>query len=161
MKFKFTLENSNISPFEIEIHRSFWTGGIKVLVNGKKAQRLKETGKPFSIPMQDGSMKKMYVKGAGLDPTPIIFLDDREIILSKRLVPYEIPLAILPFTLVFVGGALGGLLGASAVVINFRIFRAQHSKTVKILSSLGITLGTIIVFLILAVAIEFVSRQKK
>lgn len=146
LKHKFKLNELN-SP-EIEIDQSFWWGTIKVFVNGKKIERLREKGKPFPIPMSDGSIKKMFVKSGGFDYVPKIVVEGKEYLLARKLLWHEYVLVLLPFPLLLIGGAIGGAFAAIGIITNRRILRTDWSMAVKISSVFGVTLLSVIGYLI-------------
>lgn len=146
MKHKFKLQETNCP--EIEVEQSLWLGKTKVLVNGKEIARLSERGKPFPIPMTDGSVKKMFVKSGGFDYVPKVIVDGEEFRLARKLHWYEYTLGFLPLLLLLYGGAIGGALGAVGALLNIRIFRTDWPMVIKVLSVFGITLLTAIAFLI-------------
>ncbi len=135
MKYKFKLQETN-SP-EIEIDKSFWIGMIKVYVEGKEIGFLKEKGKPFPIPMGDGTVKKMLVKGR-LDDVPKVIVDGKEIQLARKLFWYEYVLGFIPAVLLM-GGALGGAFAFIGIMFNFKILRFSHTMFIKSLFIIGIT----------------------
>ncbi len=135
MKYKFKLQEGN-NP-EIELEKSFWLGNIKVYVNGKEVARLKEKGKPFPLPMGDGTVKKMLVKG-WLDDVPKVIVDGKEILLARKLFWYEYVLGFIPAVLLM-GGALGGAFGVIGIMFNFKILRSSHTMLIKSLFILGVT----------------------
>ena len=135
MKYRFKLQETN-SP-EIELEKSFWMGMIKVYIDGKEIEFLKEKGKPFPIPMGDGTVKKMLVKGR-LDDLPKVIVDEKEIMLARKLFWYEYALGFMPAVLLM-GGALGGFFGVIGVIFNFKILRFSHTILIKSLFIIGIT----------------------
>jgi hypothetical protein len=65
-------------------------------------------------------------------------VDGTEIPLERRLRPWEVALSLLSFGLV-VGGALGGLLGAIAWLVNNRLVRSSARAPIRVLGMLGVT----------------------
>ena len=113
---------------------------------------LQESGKPFPLTMPDGSIRKMFVKSSGLDYVPKVMIDGREIILARKLEWYEYALALLPFALIFVGGALGGLCAVAGLFFNLQIFRTDWPLAVKVLSVLGVSVLAGLAYMIGAAA---------
>ncbi|MFE6555808.1 hypothetical protein ACFVHS_46855 [Streptomyces sp. NPDC057746] len=58
--------------------------------------------------------------------------------------------AALPLCLIIVGGLIGGLVGALGTVINLKIARLALSPVWKALSMVGIILGAVITYLLIA-----------
>ena len=135
MKYRFKLQETN-SP-EIEIEKSFWLGFIKVYVGGKEIGFLKEKGRPFPVPMGNGTVKKMLIKGR-LDDAPKVIVDGKEIQLARKLFWYEYVLGFIPVVLLM-GGALGAFFGAIGIMFNFKILRFSHTMLIKSLFIIGVT----------------------
>ena len=70
---------------------------------------------------------------------------------SKSLKWYEQVVCLLPIALVAVGGAIGGLCGGLAVAINMLIFSKDISVGKKYLYVLLVGLGSVVLYLVLAV----------
>ncbi|MCK5534002.1 hypothetical protein KAI68_02715 [bacterium] len=147
MKLKFKLQESN-SP-EIELDKSFWLGKIKVCVNGKEVKPMKEKGNPFPIPMGDGTVKKMLVKG-GLDDLPKVIVDGKRIHLGRKLFWYEYALGLIPVVLLM-GGAWGGFCGGVGVLVNFKILRTSYTMRTKVLFVVGVTFFSSFIYAIIVV----------
>lgn len=136
---KYKLKIDELSSQEIELDYSVLWGKMKAFVHGKEIFKLKESGKPFPIPMPDGSTKKLYVKSSGFDLTPKIIVDGREILLARKLLWYEHVLALLPIYLLFLGGAIGGALAAVAIMTNHIVLRKDWVLGVRMLTVLEVT----------------------
>ncbi len=95
----------------------------KLLVNGKEAQR---TRKRFEYVLRDNQGHKYFieVRPIFLDPVPKVVIDGEEIFLEEKLTAIQWIWSGLPILLMFIGGAIGGFLGATAFWINTRIFRS-------------------------------------
>lgn len=75
-------------------------------------------------------------------------------ILEEKLTPLEYILGIFPIFLIFIGGALGGFLGAVAVSLIYSFMQYDKRKGAQVVFSLGVTalayiLYFVIVFFIL------------
>lgn len=70
------------------------------------------------------------------------------------LTPWQKALAVLPLALVAVGGLIGGVLGALAMLTNVRIARAQLSTPVKVIAMLGVAVAALIVLLVAAAVLS-------
>jgi hypothetical protein len=147
LEYKFTLDE--LEKSEIEIQRSLWTGRTLVFVDGDKVSKQKKGGY-YEIKSEDGSIKKLKIKGAGFDGIPKVFIEDKEVVLARKLLWYEYLIAGFPLVLVFTGGAIGGLFGALATVYNLRIIRSNMSLLLKALSIIATTIIAGVLYLIFA-----------
>jgi hypothetical protein len=147
LKYKFTLDE--LGESEIELQRSFLTGRTQVFVDGKEVRKQKPHGY-YGIELGNGCIKKLKIKGASFDGIPRVFLEDKEIVLARKLLLYEYLIAGFPFVLVFFGGAIGGLFGALATLYNFRIIRSNMSLMIKMLSIIASTIIAGLFYLIFA-----------
>ncbi|GAA0182109.1 hypothetical protein SH2C18_45430 [Clostridium sediminicola] len=147
MIFNFRLPEKN-SP-EIVVKTSIWSKP-KIFVNNIQMKRLKEKGKPYSITMSDGTIRKIFMKLNPLDPVPRIFFGNNEILLAKKLLWYEYLIGGFPLILIIIGGALGGAIGVTASVFNFNIFRKEYSLFTKILLTTAITIISFTAYLTVA-----------
>ena len=64
-----------------------------------------------------------------------------------------------PFILVFVGGAIGGGLGALAYFINLKIYKSNLSNTYKVVLNILTGITAIIVWFLIAVSIRVYFQQ--
>ncbi|MET8506519.1 hypothetical protein ABZV60_17975 [Streptomyces sp. NPDC004787] len=70
------------------------------------------------------------------------------------LTAWQKGLAVLPLLLVAVGGLIGGVLGALAMLTNVKIARSQVSTPVKAMAMLGVTAAALVVLLVTAAALS-------
>ncbi|MER5376117.1 hypothetical protein [Streptomyces sp. NPDC002553] len=66
-------------------------------------------------------------------------------------------LAALPLGLLFIGGLIGGLIGALGLVTNLKIARTALTPTWKALSMVGVIIGAAVTYLLLAAALVAAS----
>lgn len=137
MQYKFT--SKELGKSEIEIHKSFWTGRTLVFVDGNEVSKQKKVGY-YELKSDKGDIKRMIIKGAGFDSVPKVFIEDKEVVLARKLLWYEYLIAVSPVVLVIAGGVIGGLFGALAAVYNFRIIRSSMSLVLKALSIMVTTI---------------------
>jgi hypothetical protein len=133
----------------IEVSRSYWTGRIFVWVNGQPAEKEGGLSRAFLIPLPDGVTKKLEVDRGGFDYIPRVYVDGNRIEIGRKLKWYELILGGLPLLMVF-GGALGGLCGAIAFTVNFRVLRSDKKAIYKGLTIAGVTALSVIIYFVLA-----------
>jgi len=102
----------------------------------------------FVLRDNHGQERTIQLRATLLDPLPVVEIDDEKIRLDRALAWYEYLWAGLPVVLIFAGGALGGLFGASAAFVNARVFRSDRSNPVKYalsaLASVGAATGYVV-----------------
>lgn len=69
--------------------------------------------------------------------------------------PHPVQLAVLgwPIFLLFVGGAVGGLIGAGAAALNYRIMMSERTAVFRYGACFLVGAGAIVVFLLAALAL--------
>lgn len=149
MRFEFTVPQAE-SP-RIVIEYPFMLRP-RVSVDGKRIERVRDVGRPYLIEMPDGTAKKMTVSTAGLDYVPKVTVDGERIYLARKLSWYELLLGAFPVLLLFLGGAIGGLIGGGAMILNYRVLRTERPAAVKALIVLGTTVSASILMLLASLA---------
>lgn len=153
MKHQFTLPNFPNVNFEMEI--SFWTGKSKLFKDEMQVERSIELGKPFLIPDSNGKIVKAYPKPTFPDIIPVLEIDDHKYHIVEKLAWYQAVLAVLPFSLAFIGGgALGGAIGAVASLLNLQILRNEKLGKIKYLYVVNVTLIAYATYFFLALMIK-------
>lgn len=109
MNYKFQLQGFPASNFEMET--SLWTGNSKLLMDKTPIDQSKEKGKPFLIPSPDGSITKAFPKQSLPEFVPILEIDGVKNQIVEPLKWYQTFIGGLPVTLLFIGGAVGGVIG--------------------------------------------------
>ncbi|MBI5302299.1 MAG: hypothetical protein HY868_09185 [Chloroflexi bacterium] len=131
--------------------QGFFTGS-KLLVDGQPAPKGKKRGQ-FILRRNDGTEIVAQIHSAvlGLDPVPQLVVDGKTIHIAEPFKWYQLLWSGIPILLLFIGGGLGALCGATAFAINARIFRSQKSGAVKYLMTAAVTVASAATFFILAV----------
>lgn len=130
---------------ELKITNGF-AGELKVFWNGVKIKKIKGS---YYVNINNES-KLLVVEKHKFLGFPIVFLDDKEIVIVKKLKRYEWVLSALPLLLIFVGGAIGGLIGSIGFSINVPIFRSKLPSSVKIILSLILLPVFVVIYFVLA-----------
>jgi len=148
MKFNFRLPDFPNSNFTLE--KSIWIGKTKLFKDNIQIEQLSEKGKPFLIPKSDGSYLKAFTKQSFPDFVPTIEINGKKSYIVDKLKWYEYALGGFPILLLFIGGALGGIIGVMGVILNFSIFRQEGSQFLKYLKVVGIVLASYLLYFIIA-----------
>jgi hypothetical protein len=131
--------------------------GPKLLLNGVA---MKRKGLSYGVGSDSGEEIKIQLKYNFLDPIPTLKIGEETIELAKPLQWYEYAWIGVPMLLVFVGGALGGFVGAGSTVVNGRIFRSDRGAVYKYAVAGVTTLVGVVVFFVLAVAFRLAIGAK-
>jgi hypothetical protein len=124
----------------------FWRA--QLLQNGLPLKRQKGH---FSVQNNAGETVPIRFKTEFLDPIPKVIIGDDVIHLVPSLRWYEYLWAGFPILLLFIGGAVGGLLGAAAAYTNAKIFRTQRSAPAKYALTGLVSIGAAIAWLAVGV----------
>ena len=130
--------------------------GPKLLLNGEPA--VKEGGF-FQLRSNAGSILGVKFKARFLDPIPNLEVGGETIQLAPALEWYQYVWMVIPVTLVFMGGAVGGLCGGLAAAMSSRIFRSDHSEAVKYGLTGLISLGAFVSYFVLVTVIMSAIRK--
>jgi hypothetical protein len=148
MIYHFTLPEFPESDFKME--HSMWSGKIKLYKDGEPVAQSAEKGKPFLIKAIDGTTVLAYPKTALPDFVPNFEINGVKHPTASKLLWYEYAIGALPIVLVFLGGMLGGAIGAAGTVYNYNTFREDSPAGVKYLKVAGTILVCYALFYALA-----------
>ncbi len=137
---------SNSSGNSFQIIESVWTGKSKILVDGNPTKKLNRKSFSYESDDQTYSIKLTgnSLFGMSLD------VNGETIEVLKKLHPLEIIVSLIPVILVFLGGALGGLIGAGAIIINLSVMRNTDKILIKIIEPLAVSVAAYYLYLLIA-----------
>jgi hypothetical protein len=136
MKHQFHLPTFPGSEFELET--SIWTGKSKLHKDGLVVEQSKETGKPFLVPAADGGIVKAYPKPSLPDLAPTLEINGVKNRVVEPLQWHQYLVGALPILLLFLGGAIGGGIGAVGTITNYNLFRQEGSMVSKYGKVIGV-----------------------
>lgn len=135
-------------------------GGFKLLVEGKEVKRATTPGKPFLVPkVGTTGSTRVEVKTGGLDFIPKVSVDGKPLVIAPPLPGWQQGVALLPFAMVFFGGAIGGALGAAAAMINIQIFHKKADLGLKLVLTTVVTAGAVVVYVVIAGLVQGAIRR--
>ncbi len=150
----------NVEGFEgrlLFIETAGWFTGPKLLLDGQPAPKGPKRGQ-LLLRRNDSVDVVAQLRGVIVDPIPQLVVDGKPIKIAEPLPWYVWAWSALPLTLLFLGGALGGGLGALAMTVNGRVFRTDLHGALKFAVTGAISIMTTVVFLALAVALNLALR---
>lgn len=118
-----------LSDRRIEVESSVF-GGSKLLVDGQPAPKGPKRSQ-FLVRGTDGRDSVVELKKVLPDPVPQVLWAGQTIRLEEPLAWYQWLWVCIPLVLMFVGGAIGGVVGAVAMTINTRILRSKLSGLLR------------------------------
>ncbi len=125
--------------------------GPKLLLNGVLVEKLKGR---YTVSNDDGEEITIQLKHNYIDPIPKIKIGDETETLADPLAWYEWLFIGLPLVLLFIGGAIGGILGVVAATANGRLIRGDSSAAHKYIHSTLITAFAFILFFAIAIPLQ-------
>ncbi|WP_030486860.1 hypothetical protein [Micromonospora chokoriensis] len=130
--------------------KAVW-GHPDVTVGGVPAPR---TGKRYALPAVGGGVVQATVRTVLADPYPTVEVNGVRHRTGPAMPIFLRILVMLPILLLTVGGILGGLVGALGIAGNLAVARTRMATAVKALAMLGVGVGAVIVWLVIAVALN-------
>ena len=131
---------------EVELPGIF--SSAMLLVDGQPAPKGAKRGQ-FSVRGTDGRESLITLKSS-IDPVPQVIFANRTIRLVEPLAWYQWIWTGIPLVLVFLGGALGGALGAVAMTFNIRILRSDQSGLLRYGMTALLSIGALGAYVFLA-----------
>lgn len=92
----------------------------------------------------------VQLKQSFFDPVPKLIVDGQSLQLAKPLNALQWIWSAIPIVLVFIGGAIGGGIGAGGFWINMRVFRSEMGAFEKYVLTGMISAISIILYLVVA-----------
>ncbi|TCV85428.1 hypothetical protein [Sulfurirhabdus autotrophica] len=142
----FEVQHSEFREQRLTVEAAGWFRGPRLLLNGNIVPRQKGC---YKVKSDSGAETTLRLKYNYLDPIPKIKIGEEVIELASSLKWYEYVWMNIPIVLMFIGGAIGGLVGALGANASGKIFRSDRGAVAKYGFSALITLGAFIAYVIL------------
>jgi len=148
-KFDFTLPDFPNDKFEFE--NNIFSGKATLKQNGTLVEQSKEKGKPFLIKRNNEEIVKAFPKANIPDiSAQYLSIDNQKYQMADKLKWYEYIIGGLPILIVFGGGAIGGMIGGAATVINYTFFRGDDTTVNKYLKVVGVNVLCLVLLMFTA-----------
>lgn len=138
---------------QLIVESSGWLSGPRLMLDGQPAPKGPKRGQ-LLLRRNDGANAVAQLRGVFIDPIPRLTIDGTSINIAEPLPWYVWIWSGLPLILLVFGGALGGGLGAAAMTINGRVFRADMPTALKFAITGAISLIGFFGFLALAIILD-------
>lgn len=138
---------------QISVQISNGFSAPRLFVNGQPAPPGPKPGQ-YLLRRNDGTEMIAYFKGAFPDPIPVLMVDETSHRLVEPLTWYQWIWAGVPLILIFLGGAIGGLLGGAATTINAYLFRAPYSSVIRYILVALVSLTTFVLWMVIGTLIH-------
>jgi len=137
----------------LEIEPAGWFNPPRLLAGGSLALRGEEPGK-WLLTQADGSALTVHLRTPFLDPVPQVIVDGHTLHIARPLCWYHWLWSAFPLILLILGGLLGGLVGAAALAVNIRLFRARLGGILTYLVTMLVSAAAVFAYFVLAFAID-------
>ena len=150
---EFKVETEGFERQQLTVKSAGAFSGPKLLLNGSPAPKGEKRGE-FLLTRDDGKQVTAKFGANFLDHVPHVIVDGQKINLVEPLHWYQWVWAALPILLVFLGGVIGGAVGAVALAINVRLFRSEMKPLPQYLVTGAVSGASVIIYIIVAILIQ-------
>ena len=158
MTYHFSLADFPGAAFQLDT--SPWTGRSALFKDGVLLEQAQEKGKPFLIPVSELDVVRAFPKPSFPDMVPILEINGAKHRVVAQLPWFEYTLGGLPVLLLFMGGALGGMIGVAGTMSSYLVFRRETlAKPIRYVAVIGIGLSCLLVYLLLAGLISNLMKR--
>ena len=145
----------NIEGFErreIKFTNKNTFSGFELFVDGQKIKP--EKGKYFLTDNQGNRVEAKFDMGCYIDPCNAVDINGKKYKIREPLTWYQYAFCGWLISLIFVGGAIGGGLGAASTYFNVHILRSKMNGLLKFMLIFGSSVLAVILWLVLAATIN-------
>lgn len=139
----------------LAVETAGWFSGPKLLLNGSAVK--KQKGR-FPVASDSGEETPVQLKYNFLDPIPKVAIAGETLQVAPSFRWYEYAWIGIPMLLLFIGGAIGGGVGAMGAIANGHVFRSGYSTPARYGLSAFVTVAAFIVYGVLATAFQTLVR---
>jgi hypothetical protein len=145
----YTVSVAGFEGQKMEVRTNMWSGS-KLYVNGQPAPKGSKRGEML-LTSDDGRQVAATWKQVALGfDVPQLSVDGKVFPLVEPLKWYHWLWGIWPVGLLFVGGALGAIIGLIAFSFNAQIFRSKLSPVLQFVATAAVSGAAVALYLIVA-----------
>lgn len=148
----YEIEHEEFRERRLTLQRNWPLGGMYLAVDGDEV--VAERDAVERVENDEGEPVLVSLVGGSLDPVPKVRIRGEVHEVVDPLSWYEWGAAGFPLALATVGGALGGGLGAAAMVLNTRVLRSDISPAMRYVACGAIGVAAGLTWLLLGVIIH-------
>ena len=135
-----TFTSEKIPNVTFRIEQNIFTGKIKLFANDKLLEQAKNQAKTFIYADRLYNESTITIKPHFLAIGFKVYINEDEMEIpssAKKLKWYDHLLIILPYILLFFGGALGGSIGVATSLYNYKtLSNEQNNKYAKVIAAI-------------------------
>lgn len=148
--YNFTVEPPGFENRKMTIRLSHWRAA-KIYIDGEQLipikKRLFSMNREFNVVSNYGKNVSIRLKQIPLDLVPTMYIDGQVYPIARTLTIWEYIWICIPLILMFIGGAIGGLLGGVATYSNSILIRKIKNILLRYLFTGLTTVMSIILFI--------------
>jgi hypothetical protein len=157
----YRLDHPHLLEEDVYLRISWLFGNPELYHNGSR-QLEKATGTNiYSIKRKDGKVITLALEPKRLDPFPRLEIEGNQYPIGRKLFAIDYLFIVFPLLLIFIGGALGGLLGFLSAGINARIMRMPKSAIERYGLSVVSTVTATFVWFVIAVSLSLLFNGQQ
>lgn len=145
-----SIEVPGFANQKIELVAGFWANTLKV--NGESPAKGPKKNE-FLVKDDNGEEQVLTLKGKGVD-LPVVVLKGEEYFFAKPVSTAAKIFAALFFLPLFLGGAVGGGLGAGGFMLSLQMFRSERPASMQYLLCVGCAAATWTIYLVIAGGVQ-------
>ena len=132
------------------------TGELRLLVDGMEVEA--DDDDVYFVEDDAGEAVALEFEKKPFDPVPTLMINGDEYDLLPPLAWYEWAWVGLPFTLVVIGGCLGGAIGGLSFAANTMLFRSSENPFLKWGGTFLVTVGAFILTFVIAGGVQLAMQ---
>jgi hypothetical protein len=154
MRIPVTLEG--FEDRDLQVETAGFLRGSRILLEGQLPPKGPRRN-TYVLRRSDGFKVVAELRESVFDPVPRLLVDGQPVKLAEPLSAFQFIWSGLPLLLIFIGGAVGGAIGAMAFWTNTRLFRSGFSASEKYILAAMISAFSVVVYLICATLLRMTA----
>ena len=150
---RFKLEHPALESEDVVLNISGLFGNPELLHNDRPLMEKSAGTNIYTIKKESGVVT-IALEPEMFDPFPQLEIEGDKYPIGRKLNPFDYLVVGLPMLLIFVGGAIGGILGFLASSINARVMRMRKSAIERYGFCLASFLGASVTWYILGLGLN-------
>ena len=157
---RFKLEHPALESEDVVLNVSGLFGNPELLHNNRPLLEKAAGTNIYTIKKESGAVT-IALEPKKFDPFPQLEIEGEKYPIGRKLNPFDYLMVGLPMLLIFVGGAIGGILGFLASSVNARIMRMPKSALERYGFCLASLLCAVVTWYILAFGLNMLFNPEQ